>query len=386
MTTNPAPSTRQRPLRILMVSNMYPTSEDPGYGIYVYDLVEELRRLGAAVELLVVSSKPRTLIERAIKYARLFLKACQYRKGAFDVVHLHFPQTSHLLAASPVLLGSGKPYVLTIHRGEVHEIPRTGLRSGLASWFWRRAYRVIAVSRELANMLQDDFGVQERRIEIINVGCNTSLFTPAMPARKGDLRQQLGFSTDRFSILFVGTLEPRKGLVTLFKALEALSPQCSVELFLVGIGPSEHELKERVRNHPLSEHIHWLGALSHDQLPGYYAAADAFVLPSRAEGTPTVLLEAMASNVPVIITRVGGVPDVVQHEVNGLLFDPDDSETLRRLIEQLQADTELAHRLARNAAKDVEEHSLTRQTMRIEAIYRAATAESSAPNSSTTLA
>jgi len=233
-------------------------------------------------------------------------------------------------------------------------------------------------------MLRDDFGVPEHRVETINVGCNTSLFTPAMPARKGDLRQQLGFSTDRFSILFVGTLEPRKGLVTLFKALEALSPQCSVELFMVGIGPSEHELKERARNHPLSEHIHWLGALSHDQLPGYYAAADAFVLPSRAEGTPTVLLEAMASNVPVIITRVGGVPDVVQHEVNGLLFDPDDSETLRRLIEQLQEDTELAHRLARNAAKDVEEHSLTRQTTRIEAIYRAATAKSSAPNSSTT--
>jgi glycosyltransferase involved in cell wall biosynthesis len=98
-----------------------------------------------------------------------------------------------------------------------------------------------------------------------------------------------------------------------------------VELFIAGIGPSEAELKEIALRHRLRDHIHWLGVVTHDKLPEFYAAADALVLPSHSEGTPTVLLETMAMGTPAIITRVGGVPDVVQHAENGLLFEPNES-------------------------------------------------------------
>jgi glycosyltransferase involved in cell wall biosynthesis len=209
-------------------------------------------------------------------------------------------------------------------------------------------------------------------LEVIDVGFNGDLFKPVGVDERKLLRQKLGFSSGLFSLLFVGALEPRKGLTTLFDALEALRPRVPVELFVAGIGDCESDLKQAARQHRLRDHIHWLGVVHHADLPAFYCAADAFILPSYAEGTPTVLLEAMASGTPTVITRVGGVPDIVRHGENGLLFEPGDAATLRRLIEQLAGDRQFGDRLAENALRDVQSHSLHRQAMRIGEIYRGA--------------
>jgi glycosyltransferase involved in cell wall biosynthesis len=352
-----------------MISNMYPNAEDPGYGIYVYEQVEELRKLGVTVDLLVTDRKARTPIQKLEKYARHFCNAWRFWRSAHDVIHLHFPAASHLLAAAPVLLLSGVPYVVTIHRGELQDLPAAGPARWLVSIFLRRAARVIAVSRDLAEQAENELGVDGDRLEVINVGFNGDLFRARDASERMKARRKLGFSDERFSLLFVGTLEPRKGLTTLFEALDRLSPSLAAELFIVGIGPSEHELKAICHRHRLRDHIHWLGVVTHDKLPDLYAAADAFVLPSHSEGTPTVLLETMAMGTPAIITRVGGVPDIVHHAENGLLFEPGDATTLARLIDELASDNQLRSRIADKALRDVQGHSLRRQIGRIEEIY-----------------
>lgn len=375
MTASPLRTEREAPMRVLIVSNMYPSAKDPDFGTYVYDQVEELRRQGVAVELVVTDQRPSTGIQKAKKYLSHFLAAWRARRAAFDLIHLHFPAATHLLSASPVLLGAGRPYVVTIHGGDVRKLPRTGLRRWLVAAFLKRASCVIAVSRDLGSRAHEDLGVSDHRLAVIDVGYNERLFRPVSAAERAELRRQLGFRDDRFSLLYVGRIEPGKGLDTLFDALETLSPDCNAELFLAGVGPSEAELKDRTRRHRLREHIHWLGALAHDRLPGYYAAADAFVLPSRAEGTPAALLEAMAVETPAIVTRVGGVPDLIEDGASGLLFEPDDSAALRRLIERLATDRALGRRLARNAAEHVKQHTLAGQVVRIRARYHAVLSE-----------
>jgi glycosyltransferase involved in cell wall biosynthesis len=359
----------KKPLRVLMISNMYPNAEDPGYGIYVYEQVEEIRKLGVTLDLLVTDRKARTPVQKLEKYVTHFCNAWRFWRSTHDVVHLHFPAAPHLLAATPVLLFSGIPYVVTIHRGELQELPAAGPARWLVSKFLRRAARVIAVSRDLADLAERELGVDGNRLEVINVGFNGDLFSPRDAGERREVRRKLGFSDERFSLLFVGTIEPRKGLTTLFEALDRLSPTLAVELFIVGIGPSEDELKAIAHRHRLRDHIHWLGVVTHDRLPDLYAAADAFVLPSHSEGTPTVLLETMAMGTPAIITRVGGVPDVVQHAENGLLFEPGDATTLARLIDELASDDHLRSRIADKALSDVQGHSLRRQVGRIEEIY-----------------
>jgi glycosyltransferase involved in cell wall biosynthesis len=230
------------------------------------------------------------------------------------------------------------------------------------------------VSRELAEDAALRFGLPEDRLEVINVGYNGDIFRPCDPAERAAARKRAGFHEDRFTVLFIGTLEPRKGLETLLEALEGLGAEMPVELCVVGIGPSEAALKALANRHRLRDHIHWLGARPHDDLWELYAAADAFVLPSYREGTPTVMLEAMASGTPVVLTDVGGVPDVVRHEQNGLLFRPGDVGACRAMIERVVRDSSLARRISRQALEDIQEHSLSRQVERIEAIYRSGSA------------
>jgi glycosyltransferase involved in cell wall biosynthesis len=358
------------PLRVLMVSNMYPHAADPGYGIYVHDQVEELRKRGVIVDLLATDRKPGSFWGRLNKYSRHFLNACSRLTARHDVVHLHFPAAPHVISALPVLMRGDRPYVVTIHRGELHGLPD----AGFARWVVKRsllcAARVIAVSRELADIAIDGLGVSHSRVEVINVGFNGDLFRPRGIEERRELKRKLGFAEDSFSLLFVGTLERRKGITVLFDALAKLDHRMPLEVFLAGIGPSESELRGLAGTHPFAGSIHWLGAVEHGALADLYCAADAFVLPSFAEGTPTVMLEAMASGTPAIVTRVGGVPDVIEHGRNGLLFDPGDDAALKELIEQLVADRTLGPRLAEQALADVQKHSLAAQVLRIEQLYR----------------
>ena len=114
----------------------------------------------------------------------------------------------------------------------------------------------------------------------------------------------------------------------------------------------------------------WCGDKKNDELPKWYAAADAFVLPSRNEGTPAVILEAMASGTPIIASKVGGIPEIISDGVNGLLFESEKSEQLRVCLKKLFHNKNMRQRLAENALNGVVEHTLQRQVEKIVAVYR----------------
>jgi len=119
-------------------------------------------------------------------------------------------------------------------------------------------------------------------------------------------------------------------------------------LVLVGDGPERERLGQAARAAWLEARVVFAG---HQREVGpYYGLADVFVLPSHSEGSPNVLLEAMAAGVPVVATAVGGVPELVENEESALLVRPGDSATMAEAIGRLLADRELAERLARNAA------------------------------------
>ena len=120
----------------------------------------------------------------------------------------------------------------------------------------------------------------------------------------------------------------------------------------------------------LDDCVRWAGALPNAEVAEWYRAADVFVLPTRSEGTPNVVLECMASGTPVVASRVGGIPEVIQDQHNGLLFESEDVEELSRCIDRLVRDPELARRLSRQALDDVQEHSVERQIQKNIDVYR----------------
>ena len=224
----------------------------------------------------------------------------------------------------------------------------------------RLKYRGVAayasVSRAAARELERA-GVDPSRIRLVPSALDPIFFEPRVHAPH-----------EGWVAGSVCALSPEKGLSTLVRAAAAIP---GLRLVLVGDGP------ERQRLLALGRELGLEGRLS---LPGRadgpravaraLAGFDLFVLPSRAEGLPTAILEAMAQGVPVVASAVGGVPEIVVDGETGRLVPPGDEAALSGALRALLADPELRLRLAHNAAAMAREHGAERQVIRLEAIYR----------------
>lgn len=166
-----------------------------------------------------------------------------------------------------------------------------------------------------------------------------------------DLKQQ---ATAGSGLLFVGNLLPRKGVDVLLRAFHQIEGQ---RLVIVGSGPEEERLKAEAQDLNVS----FTGRLNPREVEHEMRSAGLLVLPAvKGEGLPNVLLEAMALGVPVVATRVAGIPDLIEDGVSGLLVDPGDPEQLRNAIRRILSDKTLAKSLSEGGRKKAENHSWDR--------------------------
>lgn len=152
---------------------------------------------------------------------------------------------------------------------------------------------------------------------------------------------------DELRVICVGRLSPEKGHVGLFTALRGLVARgLPLHLVLVGDGPQRALLEAAAADMGLADRVEFLGAMDEPATLAAIADADMLVLPSFMEGLPIVLMEAMALRVPVIASRVAGIPELVIDDVTGLLFDPANWAALEKAMARLAAHPELRRRLA----------------------------------------
>ncbi len=178
-------------------------------------------------------------------------------------------------------------------------------------------------------------------------------------------RIRCGISTGVFSprpdpgnlvpnLLCLGRLVPAKGQHVLLEAVARLRDSgTTFRLTVVGDGPDRQSLERRATELGLAESVEFTGAVGQDEVHRYYDCADIFVLPSFAEGVPVVLMEAMAKEIPVISTRITGIPELIQHDRSGLLVSAADAQALADAIQRLIDDPELRKRLGAEGRKKV---------------------------------
>ncbi len=168
------------------------------------------------------------------------------------------------------------------------------------------------------------------RMHIIHCGIDPALFDPVthtMPGKR---------------LLFVGRLDVAKGLSILLESLTVIKQQHpDILLTVVGDGPDREQLAQMTERLGLSAQVNYVGYKSQGEVRDYLRQTDLFVLPSFAEGVPVVLMEAMASGVPVVATQVGGVNELVENGVNGYLVPPANASALTEHIEKLLNDRQL---------------------------------------------
>ena len=168
-----------------------------------------------------------------------------------------------------------------------------------------------------------------RKLHIVHCGVDPSRYAPK-PVQT-DLRA-----------LFVGRLAGVKGVPILIDAVSRLvKAYPDFTLRLVGDGPDRNALEAEVAKRGLQDRIVFLGYKSQAEVAEELAQKDVFVLPSFAEGVPVVLMEAMASQVPVLTTRIAGVPELVEDGVNGRLVPPGDVDAFTEALSKLLSDSDL---------------------------------------------
>lgn len=157
----------------------------------------------------------------------------------------------------------------------------------------------------------------------------------------------------KIKILFIGFIRPEKGLQYLFRAVSDLNIDKPWELILVGssqrYGTYKIQLEQLAASLGISQRIKWAGYISYGrEMFECFQNADIFVLPTLSEGTPRVLIEARANSIPIIASKVGGIPTSVSDEHDGLLVEPKDSVAIKNAIERIVKNTRLRQNLIRN--------------------------------------
>lgn len=174
-----------------------------------------------------------------------------------------------------------------------------------------------------------------------------------------------------FEVLCVGRLTPAKGQHVLLDAVAALRRQGrAVRLLVVGAGTDSESLQRHATALSLGDAVVFAGAVDQDGIRAFYAAADCFCLPSFAEGIPVVLMEAMAIGVPCVTTHITGIPELIRHEIDGLLVPPSNVDALVHALARLMDDAPLRQRLSQSARLRVsQDYDLARNVEQLARIF-----------------
>ncbi|HTR51494.1 MAG TPA: glycosyltransferase family 4 protein [Kofleriaceae bacterium] len=205
----------------------------------------------------------------------------------------------------------GVPAVVKLHGSDVHLNARLPGARRMMTWALPRAARVVAVSRPLADAVVE-LGVPREQVAVVMNGVDVELFHPRDRAAA---RAELGLPIDGPLAVCVGNLKPEKGVLDLVDAWQHV-PDAAACLAIVGGGPLRAEVTARAA---ASRNVRVIGPEPLARIPLWLAAADVVALPSHSEGTPNVVLEALASGRRVVATAVGGVPDLITTEALGAL-------------------------------------------------------------------
>lgn len=234
------------------------------------------------------------------------------------------------------------PYGVILHGSDVpgHQVSRFGaIYAAVRPWvrrIWKRAAWVVAVSRPLRELATQTWPVGT--IDVISNGVDVEQFHPAVAAAGEEtvIRTEPEFVT-------VAQWIEGKGIQYLLEAMARGAGRGHLTLY--GSGPFGETLKAQVQTLGLGARVTFAGLIPNEELAGVLRRADGFVLPSLHEGLPLSILEAMASGLPVLTTRVGGIPDLIVDGQNGLLIPPADVTALAAAWDRLTTDAPLRARL-----------------------------------------
>lgn len=293
-----------------------------------------------------------------------------------DIVHAHSPTPPSDMSALRYVNKWKVPFVLTYH-GDGQENTGNFIRNTSVSFYNRHildkflSYADVIISPSECFIDESKFlGKYRDKVVVIPNGINISDFD--VPYSKEECREKLGLPTDEKIILFLGTLGQNKGPEVLLNALPKILKEIpDIKLVFAGDGPLREELFKKSLKPDIKKHVMFTGFVQERVKPLYYRATDIFCLPSimKHEIFGIVNLEAMACGIPIVASKIGGIPDVVKDGENGLLVPPRDYGVLADAIIYVLENEDVRERMGKEGRKMVEGYSWKGIAERTEKIY-----------------
>ncbi len=360
-----------------------------GTGAYVYYLSHNLQKLGHNVHVVARDKQDSEKVVNGIdvhyikgagnaltKYWRFARSASKKieelnKQNGFDVIHANLP----LVPNFAIPKDASKALICAVHstwKGEAIVTKRDNPKnlnpnekSMLRYNFLLRSYEkklmnrsdaLIAVSNYTVDELTELYGIDEKKIHVIYNGVDVQKFKPR-PDRT-ELRRDFGLEAEKKIVLFVGRLYHRKGLEILLRSIPPVLQEFSDVKFVIsgkGFKEKEESLRNLAKQLDIEDHVTFMGYVPDEKLPNLYSASDIFVLPAIYENFPFAILEAQATGLPVISTKVGGIPEFLVDNENGFLIDAGDSAQLTQRVLALLQDPKLAKEMGMRGRKLIEE-------------------------------
>jgi len=269
-------------------------------------------------------------------------------------LHAHFGRVGALLAW---LAGSmlGIPFSVTLHGSDILVDPYPALGILL-----QHAKLVVCVSNQIRDKVENNYGIQPERVAVIRCGVDTEEYKPS------------SVTNGRMKILSVARLHPVKGVNDLITACGLLREKgIDFECTIIGEGQERTELQAKINSLGLEGCVNMPGWIENEKLPEIYRSHSLFVLSSYSEGLPVVIMEAMACGLPVVATRVGGVPEIVEHGRNGAIVEPHRPDMIADALLNLSNmnDSERKTMAERNREKIQSDFNCHQEVMKLYTFY-----------------
>lgn len=321
-------------MRVLMCG---PIAQSGGVSTHTKYLTKYLKKQNVDVKLFNLSAKNvdtlestglRKIYQRTIG---LFIEAYN-KKDQYDIIHI---QASGGLggfvpAISTILISKtlNKKYVATFHYSQTEKFVKQ--YSKIFGIVLKNVEKMIVVSNKQKRVISEIFPQYKDKINVIENGYDSTLF---FPVPKAECRTKLGLPLDKKIIINAANLIQTKGHLYLIDAMvEVVKDRQDVLLIIAGDGYMKNSLIERVKELKLEDYVWLVGNKKHEEIPLWLNSSDLFVLPSLAEGNPTVMFESLSCGVPFIGTNIAGIPEIINSEDYGLLVKPRDPRELSQKI------------------------------------------------------
>jgi glycosyltransferase involved in cell wall biosynthesis len=366
-------------MNILFLSRDYPPNHIGGVGIYVYEMSRLLSKSGHQVFVITeaaespldyiddgvhifrVKSETKSFLNPIRNIAPQFTERLKYSQAVSNKIKEVFSQYKIDILESCearaegfwyYLFNKNPPLVIKLHtpegivfrlNGEQHTNDRF-LIEKLEEWWLRKANQIVGLSKSIIELTSKYYGIKFKDPPIVPNPIDASVFNPKTHYNNENI------------VLYTGRLEFRKGVHILIRAIPGVLEEVPQAKFIfIGddCGMKSYLLK-KANELRIQDCVEFIGQVPREKLADYYQHSSVCVVPSLWENHPYAILEAMASGIPVIASRVGGIPEIISDQINGILVSPGSFLELTKAIIKVLTNRQLQMNLGREALKFIE--------------------------------